>query len=59
MKNWPKLIISVVGCELVGILGTPFTISAIPTWYVTLNKPVFAPPSWVFGPVWMAKKFCY
>jgi len=52
MKNLPKLITSVLGCELVGILGTPFTLSAIPTWYATLNKPVFAPPNWVFGPAW-------
>ena len=48
----PKLIVSVIGCELVGFLGTPFTISAIPTWYTTLNKPFFAPPNWIFGPVW-------
>jgi tryptophan-rich sensory protein len=52
MKDWPKLIVSVIGCELVGILGTPFTISAIPTWYAALNKPVFAPPNWIFGPTW-------
>lgn len=52
MKNLPKLFISVIGCELVGFLGTPFTISAIPTWYATLNKPFFAPPNWIFGPVW-------
>lgn len=52
MKDLPKLLISVVGCELVGFLGTPFTISAIPTWYTTLNKPFFAPPNWIFGPVW-------
>lgn len=52
MKNTWKLIASVIGCELVGILGTPFTISAIPTWYATLNKPFFAPPNWLFGPAW-------
>src|SRR3989344_2193191 len=52
MKDLPKLIISIVGCELVGILGTLFTIAAIPTWYATLNKPFFAPPSWIFGPAW-------
>lgn len=52
MRDLPKLIVSVIGCELVGILGTPFTISAIPTWYATLNKPFFAPPNWIFGPVW-------
>jgi translocator protein len=52
MKDLPKLAISIIGCELVGILGTPFTISAIPTWYATLNKPIFAPPNWIFGPVW-------
>lgn len=52
MKNTWKFIVSVIGCELVGILGTPFTISAIPTWYATLNKPFFAPPNWLFGPAW-------
>lgn len=52
MKDLPKLAISVIGCELVGILGTLFTISAIPSWYSTLNKPFFAPPNWIFGPVW-------
>ncbi len=52
MKDFSKLVASVVGCELVGILSIPFTISAITTWYVFLNKPFFSPPNWVFGPVW-------
>ena len=52
MKDTYKLVISVVGCELAGIVGSAFTIPAIPTWYATLNKPTFSPPNWIFGPVW-------
>jgi translocator protein len=52
MKDFFKLIISIVVCEIVGLLGTPFTISAIPSWYAALNKPFFSPPNWLFGPVW-------
>jgi benzodiazapine receptor len=42
----------IFGCEFVGILGSYFTVSAIPNWYVGLVKPVFNPPNWLFGPVW-------
>lgn len=52
MKHSFKFVVSVVACELVGIFSTPFTISAISTWYVFLNKPFFSPPNWIFGPVW-------
>lgn len=51
-KEWMKLAVAVAGCELVGILSTPFTLAAIPTWYATLNKPAFSPPNWLFGPAW-------
>ena len=53
MKDLYKLIISVALCELAGILGTPFTASAIPAWYASLVKPSFAPPNWLFAPVWI------
>jgi tryptophan-rich sensory protein len=52
MKNVGMLLLFVIGCELVGIVGSVFTISAIPTWYAGLNKPFFSPPNWLFGPVW-------
>ena len=57
MNNFFKFLIAVIGCELVGILATPFTLAAIPTWYSTLNKPPFSPPNWIFGPVWTTLYF--
>jgi len=41
-------------CEGVGALGTIFTLPAITTWYQTLHKAPFNPPSFLFGPVWTA-----
>jgi len=33
-------------------LGGWATASSVGTWFVTLNKPPWNPPSWLFGPVW-------
>lgn len=52
MRNIYKLIICIVGCQLVGVLGTIFTVSAIQNWYAYLDKPSFAPPNWLFAPAW-------
>jgi tryptophan-rich sensory protein len=52
MKNIWKLIISIIICELAGIIGSLFTMPSIPTWYAGLGKPALNPPAWVFGPVW-------
>lgn len=52
MGNTQKLILSIIGCEVVGLLATPFTVSAIPTWYAHLHKPFFSPPNWIFAPTW-------
>ncbi len=46
------LIVSLSVCFSAAIIGSIFTVEAIPTWYTTLNKPLFNPPNWVFGPVW-------
>jgi translocator protein len=47
-----KLISSLIICLLAGFIGSFFTSSSITTWYLTLNKPFFNPPNWLFGPVW-------
>lgn len=52
MKNIIKLIVSVLICELAGVLGSFFTTPAIKTWYAFLTKPSFSPPNAVFAPVW-------
>lgn len=52
VKNPKLLIISILIPQLVGLVSSYYTISAIPTWYATLNKASFNPPGFVFGPVW-------
>jgi benzodiazapine receptor len=48
-----KLIVSIVACQLAGVIGSVFTTPAIPTWYAALVKPPFTPPSWLFAPAWI------
>ena len=46
------LVVAVAVCEIAGAVGGVFTASSVTTWYLTLAKPAFTPPDWVFGPVW-------
>lgn len=50
--NFFHLLIAILICEGAGVLGSVFTMPAIPAWYASLARPSFAPPNWVFGPVW-------
>ncbi|MFC7081223.1 TspO/MBR family protein [Halorussus caseinilyticus] len=50
--DWAVLVGSVLLCELAGIVPSILTADEVATWYPTLAKPAFTPPSWVFGPVW-------
>ena len=46
------LALFILACESAGILGSIYTVQSIPTWYAALTKPPFAPPNWLFAPVW-------
>ncbi|AFL83503.1 tryptophan-rich sensory protein [Belliella baltica DSM 15883] len=52
MKNWLKLLISIILPQIAGGLGALVTISSVGSWYQSINKPFFNPPSWIFGPTW-------
>jgi benzodiazapine receptor len=47
-----SLIIAIIICFGAAAIGSFFTAKSVSTWYVTLNKPTWNPPSWLFGPVW-------
>lgn len=51
--NWIKLIIALILPQLAGLIGSLATAQALSTWYVSLNRPNFAPPNWLFAPVWI------
>ena len=51
------MVIAIIVSELAGVIGSVFTISSIPTWYATLQKPILSPPNWIFGPVWTTLYF--
>lgn len=52
MTNISALILSILLCLSAGLIGSSITAENIPTWYATLNKPIFTPPNWLFAPVW-------
>src|SRR3989338_3979244 len=47
-----RLSAAIALCQAAGLIGSVFTISQVGTWYSTLIQPSFAPPNWLFGPVW-------
>lgn len=51
-KKLTYIAISVAICLIIGFLSGFATQSSVGDWYISLNKPSFNPPNWIFGPVW-------
>ncbi len=47
-----QVLLFIVVCQLAGVLGVVTSPTGDTAWYRSLAKPVFNPPSWLFGPVW-------
>ena len=46
------ILIGVFICLVVGYFSSMATKISVDTWYLTLKKPFFNPPDWLFAPVW-------
>lgn len=51
-RVWAGLGVALALCFSVSALGGLLTASSVENWYLTLEKPAWTPPGWVFGPVW-------
>jgi translocator protein len=52
LSSRTKLIISIVLCLGGGFASGFFSQSGLNTWYMSINKPSWNPPAFLFGPVW-------
>lgn len=56
ITNWRRYLVPCISfiilCFVISGFASWVTANNITHWYVHLNKPVFTPPSWLFGPVW-------
>jgi tryptophan-rich sensory protein len=49
---WPALAGFIGLCLLVGLTAAAVNGTSVQGWYLSLNRPPFTPPNWLFGPVW-------
>ena len=52
MNRILRLLICIAFPLIVGGISGFFTVQGVKDWYLTLTKPNFTPPNYLFGPVW-------
>ena len=52
MNKYTKIALFVILCLAVGFMSSIITRDNVITWFPTIKKPFFNPPSWLFAPVW-------
>lgn len=58
MNKILKFVVSLAIPFVAGGIGSLATFANIASWYATLEKPLFSPPNWLFGPVWTLLYIC-
>jgi len=48
-----RLILSIIICQMAGIIGSISTAGSVTSWYPTLVKPSFSPPGFYIGLIWI------
>src|SRR5512136_171937 len=48
-----RLILSIIICQMAGIMGSIITANSVAIWYPTLVKPSFTPPGSYIGLIWI------
>ena len=52
LRSVARLVLCLMLCLLIGVVGSQFTAREIPTWYASLAKPWWTPPTAVFPVAW-------
>jgi benzodiazapine receptor len=50
VRHWQPILIAALSATAVAALGALMT--DLGPWYMSLRKPSWQPPDWLFGPVW-------
>lgn len=51
-QSWLSLVPFVLACFAAAAVGAGATRLSVRTWYPALHRPAWAPPNWIFTPVW-------